>query len=369
MKYQEDVRSQAEVFYRNNYRTWLRGEFSPRAIGLQPPTAKDVAVDGGRAVRNWLAHWDGYPGMVDTVCKRIGHLGTYEVPAKVVFNTPAAAATAAGRADEWMRLLEVLDLLVDALGDQVRAPLAANPQSWAQWNDREISQYIAVIRWLREHDSAGYYIRELPIRGVDTKWIETHRVAVNSVYPLQGFREKPVLVEVRTLDPALPVGDFSHVLCRVEELSPRHVAADNVIIMENHHSFLALPPIKGTWVLFGGGYRADTLVTELGWLADKNVYYWGDLDSHGFNMVSKTRAVLPAMRTVLMDLDTAIRHEELAVEESTALPYDPANLAPGEKQTLSYLRERSRGRCLRIEQERIDFQWVCAQLESHVGHR
>lgn len=368
MKYQQDVQSQAEAFYRNNHRAWLRGEFSPRAIGLQPPTAKDVAADGGRAVSEWLAHWDGYPGVVETVSKRIGHLGTYDVPARVVLDTPAAVAAAAGCADEWARLVEVLDLLADELGEEVRAPLAARPQSWAQWSDREISQYMAVIRWLREHDPAGYYLRELSIRGVDTKWIETHGKAVNAVHPLQGFREKPLMAEMRTLDLSLPVGDFNHVLCPVEELSTRQVAADNVVIVENHHTFLALPPLNGTWALFGGGYRVDSLVSQLAWLADKNVYYWGDLDSHGFNMVSKTRAVLPAMRTVLMDLDTVIRHEELAVEESTALPYDATNLAPGERQALSYLRERSRGRCLRIEQERIDFQWVCAQLESHVGH-
>lgn len=367
MKYQEDVRIQAETFYRRNHRVWLMGEFSLRAIGLQPPTSQDVTADGGRAVSEWLAHWAGYPGVVETVIKRIGHLGTYEVPARVVLDTPAAAAGAAGHADEWARLVEVLDRLVDELGAEVRAPLAARPQAWAQWNDLETSQYIAVIRWLREHDAAGYYLRELPIRGVDSKWIETHGKAVTAVHPLQGFREKPVLVEVRTLDLALPVGGFSHVMCPMEELSTRQVAADNVIIVENHQSFLALPPLRGTWALFGGGYRADTLAAGLGWLTDKKVYYWGDLDSHGFNIVSRTRAVLPAMRTVLMDLDTAIHHEELAVEEPTALSYDAANLAPGERQTLSYLRERSRERCLRIEQERIDFQWMCAQLKSHVG--
>lgn len=366
MKYQEDVRSQAEAFYRNNHRTWLRGEYSPRAIGLQPPTARDVAADGGRAVGEWLAHWDGHPG-VETVRKRIGHLGTYDVPARVVLDTPAAAAAAAGHAEEWARLVEVLDLLADALGEEVRAPLAAQPQSWAQWSDREIRQYVAVIRWLREHDSAGYYLRELPIRGVDTKWIEAHATAVKALHPLQGFRQKPAMVEIRTLDPALPVGDFHHVLCPVAELATRQVAADNVVIVENHHTFLALPPLDGTWALFGGGYRSDSLAAGLGWLADKNVYYWGDLDSHGFNMVSRTREVLPTMRTVLMDLGTVIRHEELAVEEPTALPYDVTNLAPGERDTLNYLRDRAQGRCLRIEQERIDFPWVCAQLESRVG--
>ena len=361
MKYREDVRAQAETFWRRNHRTWLMGEFAPRTIRLQPPTARDVA-DGGRAVGAWLEHWSGYPGKVETVRKRLGYLGTYEVPIRVVLDTPAAAAAAAGCAEQWARMVEVLALLVDALGDEVRAPLAAQPQSWAQWSDLEVNQYIDVIRWLRKHDTADYYLRELPIRGVDTKWIEAHGKAVNAVHPLEDFRQKPLMVEVRTLDAALPVGDFQHVLCPVAELSTRQVAAENIIIVENHQSFLALPPLEGTWAMFGGGYRSDTLAAGLGWLAEKNVHYWGDLDSHGFNMVSRTRAVLPDMRTVLMDLDTIIHHEELAVEESTALPYDAANLAPGEKQALDYLRERAEGRCLRIEQERLDFPWVRAQL-------
>ncbi|MCS5479883.1 DUF2220 family protein [Corynebacterium sp. YIM 101645] len=367
MKYREDVQAQAETFYRRNHRTWLLGEFTPRTISLQPPTARDVAADGGRAVGAWLAHWAGHPGKVATVRKRLGYLGTYDVPARVVLDTPAAVAAAAGCAEEWARMVAVLDLLVDALGDEVRAPLAAQPQLWEQWSDREVSQYIDVICWLRENDTEGQFLRQLPIPGVDTKWIGDHRKAVDAVRLLQGLREKPVMVEMRTLDPALRVGDFLHVLCPVAELAVRQVVVDNIIIVENHQTFLALPPLKGTWAMFGGGYQAASLVTGLGWLAEKNVHYWGDLDSHGFDMVSRTRAVLPAMRTVLMDLDTIIHHEDLAVEGAIAQPEDTAYLTPGERRALDFLHERARERCLRIEQERLDFPWVRAQLEFHVG--
>lgn len=366
MKYRADVERQAEAFYRNNHRSWLAGKFVSRTIGLQPPTGSDVSSDGGRAVGKWLAHWTDHPGVI-TVSKRIGHLGVYEVPTKVVLDTPEAAAGAAGHFEEWVRTAAVLDRLVDALGDTVRTPLAAQPQWWAQWDDRVVGEYIAVIRWLRQHDSRGYYIRELPIRGVDSKWIETHRAAVDAVHPLQGFRTKPALVEVRTLDPRQPVGGFHHVQCPVDELSTHQVAVENVIMVENHHTFLALPPLSRTWAVFGGGYRADSLAAGMRWLADKNVYYWGDLDSHGFNMVGKTRVILPSMQTVLMDVDTVLRHEELAVEEPTALPGDPGNLTPGERRALEHLRAHSQGRCLRIEQERIEFQWACEQLEAAVG--
>lgn len=369
MKYLEDVRAQAETFYRRNHRAWLKGEFTQRAIGLQPPTAQDVAADSGRAVGAWLNHWARYPRKVETVRKRIGYLGTYDVPARVVLDTPAAAAAAAGCAEEWARMVEVLDLIVDALGEDVRAPLAAQAQSWAQWSDRKVNQYIAVVHWLRKHDPVGYYLRELPIRGVDTKWIEDNSKVVNAVHQLQGFREKPRMVEIRALDPALPVGDFLHVQCPVTELSTMQVAAENIIIVENHQTFLALPQLERTWAMFGSGYRSDALAAGLRWLREKNVHYWGDLDSHGFDMVSRTRAVLPALRTVLMDLNTVIHHEEMAVEEPTVLSYEPENLTAGERQSLDYLREHTQGRSLRIEQERIDFQWVCSHLKSHVGHR
>lgn len=365
MKSRAEVESRAEAFYRNNHRAWLAGEFSPLSIGLQPPTGRDVATDGGRSVGAWLTQWKEHSGVV-TVRKRIGHLGTYEVPTKLVLDTPEAAAKAAGHLEEWVRMAAVLDQLVDALGDRVRAPLATQPQTWAQWGERVIAEYIAVIRWLREHDSRGYYIRELPIRGVDTKWIETHRSAVELVHPLQGFRSKPALVEVRTLDPRQPVGGFQYVQCSVDELAAHQPGVENIIMVENHHTFLALPSLNRTWAIFGGGYYSDALAAGMSWLVDKNVYYWGDLDSHGFNMVSRTRAVLPGMRTILMDLGTVLRHEELAVEEPTALPDDPGNLTPGERQALEHLRVHARGRCLRIEQERIDFRWVCGELAAAV---
>ena len=78
-------------------------------------------------------------------------------------------------------------------------------------------------------------------------------------------------------------------------------------------------------------------------------------------------ANLPHTRSVLMDIDTARDHDALAVEEPNPSRFTPARLTSEEADALDYLRSHSSTGCLRIEQERIVFDYAVERLRDAVA--
>lgn len=362
MKACDEVRKRAATFYARNHRAWLNDAFTPLTINLQPPTGRAAELDDGRAVQAWMQQWQRSPIPAEWEDKKLGYLGTYSLPTRVVLDSPATAAFVAGRAEHWQRINTLLDRLCASLGVEVRSPLTSKLAAWETWDDATAARFVSVVQWLRTHDASAYFVRELPIFGVDSKWVEAHRAVLTAVVGELGFREKPVLVELRSLDPSLAFCGVRHWSCPLAELTD--VPAHRVLFVENHHTFLALPELPDTLAIFSSGLLAQVLAKQLPWLASKEVLYWGDLDSYGFYILDTVRAYLPHARSVLMDLETARDHDALAVEEPNPSRFVPARLTATEVDALDYLRSHSSTGCLRIEQERIVFDYAVERLRG-----
>lgn len=67
-------------------------------------------------------------------------------------------------------------------------------------------------------------------------------------------------------------------------------------------------------VVLGLGH-AVSLIAEARWLAVRDVYYWSDLDTHGFAMLDHLRASFPGARSLLMDRATLEAHRPLWTAE------------------------------------------------------
>ncbi len=362
MKTCDQVRTRAATFYARNHRAWLAGDFSPLTVNLLPPTGRAAELDSGRAVQAWIQEWKCSRITAEWEEKKLGYLGTYALPARVVLDSPATAARVAGRAEHWLRINTLLDGLCASLGDDVRSPLISKLAAWEAWDDATVARFVSVVRWLRTHDPSAYYIRELPIFGVDSKWVEAHRAVLTAVVGELGFRDKPVLVELRSLDASVAFCGVRHWSCPLSELID--LPAHRVLFVENHHTFLALPDMPDTIAIFSSGLLAQVLAKRLPWLASKEVLYWGDLDSYGFYILDTVRKYLPHTRSILMDIDTARDHDALAVEEPNPSRFTPARLSATETDALDYLRSHSAGGCLRIEQERIVFDYAVERLRG-----
>lgn len=364
----KDVEKRAATFYRNNSTDWLAGSFSSLAINLQPPTARDVEKDGGEKFRRWKREWASHWAPVEYADKRLGLYGVYSVPTRLVIDSPEMAARLAGTTRQWERLVSVLERLAIDLGEEipsttVRDILARKATAWETWSDVTVDQFVAVTRWLSTHDASAYYQRELPIMGVDTKWLENHGGLVRALLGELAFKPKPVMVELRSLDPEVSaIGGLDHASAEASELLGVPAGFARVLIVENYTTFIALPKLPETLAVYGGGFSVTERIGFIG--TNVPVWYWSDLDTAGFAMLTRVRSHLPQVRSVLMDLDTTLRHLPFAVEETQATAFSEGLLSAEEQETLALLREHSEGSCLRIEQERIGFAWATQKLQE-----
>jgi hypothetical protein len=84
------------------------------------------------------------------------------------------------------------------------------------------------------------------------------------------------------------------------------------------------------------------------WLADCDVYYWGDIDEQGFQILSRLRSKFPSIRSVMMEVDTFEKYRHLTgAGEKAGKP--PSNLTTEKQQAYDIVAREN----LRLEQEKI----------------
>ena len=132
-----------------------------------------------------------------------------------------------------------------------------------------------------------------------------------------------------------------------------------VVITENLRNFLALPMLPETVAVFGGG-NALSLLARSQWLAESAVHYWGDIDAHGFLMLSRLREFYQQTLSIMMDATTLdVGRDLLGTGAPATFPLPPA-LTPEE----ASLFEETRSDTTRLEQERLPYEFVVARLRS-----
>ncbi len=233
---------------------------------------------------------------------------------------------------------------------------------------------LQAYRWLDDARGSGRYLREIDAPGVDTKFVERRRPVLAALLgvPATGFvgalglQVKPEVVRLR-IDPSLGVfGGLSDLSTRVVELAAAPIRARTAVVVENEITFLTIPVPSGGVVLWGKGFEVDR-TGSLPWLADTEVRYWGDLDTHGFAILNRLRAWLPQTQSFLMDRDTLLQHRDRWGQESKPTNALLTRLAEPESSLYADLVSDRWGVAVRLEQERIDWAWVAARLPYSVA--
>ncbi|MBU3995645.1 MAG: hypothetical protein KKF42_07710 [Actinobacteria bacterium] len=373
-------------------RRWARGEllrahalgepFVPLSMPLRGPTAETLA-DRLTEARAWAAAFEraaegGRSFAIHSTTVGGRHLGRTSLPGRAVVESYAQA---------W-RLLGVDGARGDvAVFDGVLAAAAGVPaaREWALAHPlraielaEEWPAILAAHDWLEWHRDSGLYLRQVDAPGVDTKLIERHRgvlaallgvpKAVAGFTSALGLASKPSRVRLR-FDPGVfgMPPRFTEAELRVDELFDAEIAPSSVVIVENEVTFLSVPVPSGGVVLFGAGYVVGHAGSQ-GWLRDASargvVNYWGDLDTHGFQMLDRVRAHLPEVRSVLMDRETLLAHEQRWGTEPTPTNAALTRLTEAELAMYTDLVTDRHGMAVRLEQERIDWAWACRRLAA-----
>ena len=341
----------------------------PLAISLKPPAERGIAA-AFQDFEAWRAIWreSGAHGIVwKTKNLRIG---AYKIPASVSLGSAEEAADWIGKGGVWRK---VRDRLLELCA---RRPLLAGPlaKSWRELSSMDDADYgtlSGVIDFLAENPRAGLYPRQLPMAGVHTKWLEARRsLMLRLMRPVLGFGEgvkdlsealgllaPPKNIRLKLLDPAFRdlVGGLETLAVPIEEAARLPLRPSAVFIVENSQSGLAFGDLKGSVLIYGHG-RDISFLGRLPWLRDASVFYWGDLDTDGLDILSQARAFAPNLRSFFMDKETLLAHRVFWVREPKACAGKAENLTPEEARLLSGLRRGVFGQNVRFEQERINWE-------------
>jgi hypothetical protein len=387
------------------FRVWQSGRFLSAWLSGDPLFPLDIpfrkvsageALDRFDEVRTWVNRMRegsretrgfGYSLEFTEVNHR--QLGVQRFPSRIRFEASEDFIRFLGKGKEFERFkvltgrtMEELPALKEWLE---RKPMKAL-EHWDAW-----SGVLAVCRFLRDTPGPGRYIRELDIPGVDSKFIEQHkpllRELLDIVLPPEaadpeitslsghgferryGFRYDEPLIRFRILDPecAGPWG-ASDVSVPLSQFLTLHPPCERVVITENKINGLTFPPLARSMVVFGLGYGISSL-REAAWLGEKELLYWGDIDTHGFSILSRLRGYFPGVRSLLMDRETLMEFRRLWVREDDykRCTNDLMNLSDPERGLYLDLKGNVFGENVRLEQERIAFGWLRQRLGAVKG--
>lgn len=374
------------------------------ALGLKPPTEAQVLADRA-AVLTWVGDWravDGAHGAtVDWEHRAWSRVGGQTVPVRLRLADPAALARFAGgeAATAWRSLAERARQLRErflrggesdcsgdhGLGDGLAQVLRRHRAAIAGLDEAGFAQVLEAAAWLAAHPGGRMRPRQMPLRGVDSKWLARHRSLVSALHTvLTGGRVLDILdpedrVRIRILGSG-SVADMSGVVggdavtvegtaalagltdlaAPLEQIAGLPLRPRLVLVSENLESMLALPGWDGVIAVHGSGYAVSVL-ERVEWLRDVPILYWGDLDSHGFAILHRLRRHLPQVTSVLMDEQTLVDHRDLWVREEKPHRGEFGTLTGQEARALA--RVRAEGD-VRLEQERIPWEVALARLED-----
>jgi hypothetical protein len=357
----------------------------PKRLNLKSPTSVELAERFTEA-RDWIALLDREAKHYRLVRRIINHriLGANSVPTEIWLDTLDEALHFIGKGRDAARFAEIVALTEEqqpALRSWLRKRPLRALELVGDW-----PRLLAIVAWLRLHPRSGFYLRQVDIPGVHSKFIEKHRAVLTELFDLAlppevghettpgssgfcrryGFRDKPLRLRFRILDPDLALlatGTDQDITVTHDTFARLALPVKKVFITENEINFLAFPSVRQGMVIFGAGYGFEMLA-EAGWLQGRDLHYWGDIDTHGFAILDQLRAHFPTTVSFLMDRDTLLAHQLHWGREAQPELRDLKRLNNEEFDLYDDLRRNRLSDQLRLEQERIGFAWVARALDK-----
>lgn len=349
--------------------------FQQISVALKGPAARELGdrVDEARGWADALRRASRDGAHFDLVFGEVGGqlVGRTRIPVRALVSTPEQATALLGIGPHLLRFTELFAQTPQAQ----RAWVLRNPHR-ALSAHSEWTAILAACAWIDAHRDSGRYLREITAPGVDTKLVERHRAVIAGLLGVPagvgpfieslGYATKPSTVRVRFDPKALGMPDgLSEAVFRLDEVNSIASVGriEQALIVENEITYLSVPvPPRGI-VIWGRGYDAANSAS-LGWLRDIPVLYWGDLDTHGFAILDRVRAHLPEAVSVLMDMDTLLRHRDRWGTEASPTNADLRRLSADEAEVYAALVTDRHGDAVRLEQERIDWEWALLRLRE-----
>ena len=357
----------------------------PRRLALKGPDSRALG-ERFSEVRDWIAGLVANEGLYRIEWRSVNHrvLGANRIPSAIWIDTLEQALGLIGKHRAAERFAGMVERTRETRAELI--PWLAKRPLRALALAEEWPQLLAIVDWLSKHPRPEVYLRQVDLPGVHTKLIEGHRTVLAELFDLvlpeeaidathtgafgfcrrYGFLDKPARVRFRMLDPTvrlLPMASDQDITLTQAAFSSLAPPVTTVFITENEINFLAFPNVRDSMVIFGAGYGFANLVAAH-WLQEKNILYWGDIDTHGFAILNQLRGFFPHTVSFLMDRETLLAHRQFWGSEPQPQTGDLLRLTTEEQTLYDQLRQHTWGVSVRLEQEKIGFRYLAAALQK-----
>lgn len=369
-------------FFYRQHASCFPYEFRLSCISSKQMTEQFGAVDG------WIRSFSGHAKLSPFLkFKEVNHrlLGKHNIPASLVFESPQELATLLGKGDEWNTFISRIQLLEKRderlLGWAMRYPIRLLEVA------SDLDRLLLLWQWMIDHPRPGIYLRQIDLPGIDTKFTEKHMGLLSQWLDLTleealiddrhrgisqfekryGFLGKPELVRFRILDPSLDYRGCNDISLTAKQFCQLFKAGEplpieRVFVIENDICALTLPPAEKSLVIFGRGYNFDHL-RDCAWLYRVAIWYWGDIDTHGFAILDQFRSLFPHTSSFLMDRATLMEHKDSWVYEPKPFIGVLHHLHVEEVALYEDIASGKVQENIRLEQELVRF----GRVESEIG--
>lgn len=347
----------------------------PLKVSLKVPTGTQ-ALDKIQHFHEFIRQWKQWPheNQLHWVQRQFRELGPHDVPSSITFESMQEliefmGPEAIARSKHWeKRMTPIL-----AFDENLYPVLVRHLMALERLDEDDASLIAQLLPQLRNGLGKGKYLRALPLMGVDTKFLEQHFSLVSDLLDAHyegeigrngGFMQwlgcvdipkawllvRPLCPDTQSRFNGLPLLQLT-----TQTLREKVLPAKNILVVENTQSGYGLPELKNAVAVFGGGGNVSWMDAK--WLQEKNIAYWGDIDSWGFNFLSDARQLQPNLVALMMDKRTVETFQQRMCQESTSFEKLPTNLNAEE---IELFEELNKGIYAgsRLEQERLSPDYV-----------
>jgi hypothetical protein len=349
----------------------------PIVISIKGPETLEM-LESVPKVCEWIDAWREWlpAGEVEWTNKRSRHGGAQLIPLRLILSGPDRIAALIGKSEEWIKSIAILNLL-HARWESARNAIIDQIDQLVLMESNDLERFIHTVEWLVLHPDSGLLIRQIPVRGIDTKWLEKRKTLVytqvaslreisgtGSILTDLGLCILPERIRVIILDPDIrrKMGGIRDLTIPITEATTLNLPFKKAIIVENLQTAISLPDLPLTVAIAHPGYHVDIL-GRLPWLLSLQCFYWGDIDTHGLAILSRARKYIPTIESVMMDESTLLIFQDLwAFEKVQSAVAYPEELTEVERYLFDELKNNTWGTGVRLEQERISLEFASEKL-------
>lgn len=349
---------------------FLEDEFFPLIIPLKYPTGKDFAFLP--EIILWHENIKSYENLelkYKTFSSKIH--GKNTLPTHAIIKDANTAVKMIKKEKDYKNFINNSKILIGEF-PSLKDWIAKKVIKVSKIDD--VKSIVKVLKWFTDGNETNVYLRQICIEGIHTKFIERNKSIISEMldvvlpsekvnFEFSKFEERyniktaPNTIRFRILDDNFAINGLTDLTVMISEFERLSIDVENVFFTENLANFLSFPNKKSSCAVFGGGYAISDFKSAK-WLNEKNLYYWGDIDTHGFNILSMARGGFKNIKSILMNEEILLAHKEMWVREEKQFVGEIHNLTSEELKIYTKLKNNFYGENIRLEQELIKFSFI-----------